>query len=136
MIGQVDVYGLYLPWLLVLAFGALCVLFVVRRLLAMTGLYRWVWHPALFDLALYVLLLYGISTLSQTPPHLLTRAPEGAHQQISQAGPAAFAGSTTGRAGQSSAGSTTGRAGHSFTRSTTGPSGQAFIASTPVPTGH
>ena len=25
------------------------------------GVYRWVWHPALFDTALYVLLLYVVS---------------------------------------------------------------------------
>ena len=67
MIGQVDVYGLYMPWLLVLAFGALCGLFVLRRLLSLTGFYRWVWHPALFDLALYVLLLYGISLATFHP---------------------------------------------------------------------
>ena len=33
-------------------------------LLSATGAYRWVWHPALFDAALYVLLLYAISQLS------------------------------------------------------------------------
>ena len=36
----------------------------VRRLLAASGFYRWVWHPALFDLALYALLLWGLSRLS------------------------------------------------------------------------
>ncbi|KAG1246737.1 hypothetical protein G6F65_020531 [Rhizopus arrhizus] len=30
----------------------------VRRVLARVGLYRLVWHPALFDLALFVVLLY------------------------------------------------------------------------------
>jgi hypothetical protein len=64
MIGQTSVYGLYLPWLMLLALGALFALWGVRRLLASAGLYRWVWHPALFDLALYVLLLYAISRVS------------------------------------------------------------------------
>jgi hypothetical protein len=68
MIGQISVYGLYLPWLMVLALGALIALWAVRRLLAATGVYRWVWHPALFDLALYVLLLYGLSLLHTTSP--------------------------------------------------------------------
>uniref|UniRef100_C5CMM0 DUF1656 domain-containing protein n=1 Tax=Variovorax paradoxus (strain S110) TaxID=543728 RepID=C5CMM0_VARPS len=61
MIGEASFYGLYVPWLLVLAGVALAALWGVRHLLALTGLYRWVWHPALFDMALYLLLLYGIS---------------------------------------------------------------------------
>ena len=34
---------------------------VVHRALGAIGFYRWVWHPALFDTALYVLLLYLVS---------------------------------------------------------------------------
>lgn len=71
MIGQTSVYGLYLPWLMLLALGAFFTLWGLRRLLARAGLYRWVWHPALFDLALYVLLLYGFSlvpTFASTSP--------------------------------------------------------------------
>ncbi|MFT7774723.1 DUF1656 domain-containing protein [Roseateles sp.] len=62
MIGAIDVLGLYLPWLMPLAGLALLALWGARRLLAAAGLYRWVWHPALFDMALYLLLLYGISS--------------------------------------------------------------------------
>jgi len=61
MIGEASFYGLYLPWLMVLALGALLALWAVRRLLAAVGAYRWVWHPALFDMALYLLLLYALS---------------------------------------------------------------------------
>jgi protein AaeX len=64
MIGQTSVYGLYLPWLMLFAIGALIALVLLRRGLAAIGVYRWVWHPALFDLGLYVLLLYGISRVS------------------------------------------------------------------------
>jgi hypothetical protein len=60
MIGEATFYGLYFPWLMLLALLALPALWVVRRALAATGFYRRVWHPALFDMALYVLLLYGI----------------------------------------------------------------------------
>lgn len=49
-----------------LAGGALLLLWGLRRLLAARGLYRWVWHPALFDTALYVLLLYGVSAASSS----------------------------------------------------------------------
>lgn len=72
MMGELSVYGLYLPWLMPLALGALGLLWGVRRLLAATGLYRHIWHPALFDIALYVLLLYG---LSQATYFLQTASP-------------------------------------------------------------
>ena len=64
MIGEASFYGLYVPWLMLLAGAALLALWGVRRLLAATGVYRWVWHPALFDMALYLLLLYGLSRLT------------------------------------------------------------------------
>jgi len=64
MIGEASFYGLYLPWIMVLALGALLALWAVRRLLAAPVSYRWVWHPALFDMALYLLLLYALSRVS------------------------------------------------------------------------
>jgi len=64
MIGEASFYGLYLPWLMLLAGAALLVSWGLRRLLAAAGVYRWVWHPALFDLGLYVLLLYGLVRLT------------------------------------------------------------------------
>jgi hypothetical protein len=64
MIGEVSFYGIYVPWLLVLCIATLGVSWFVRRLLALTGIYRLVWHPALFDLALYVVLLYGVVLVS------------------------------------------------------------------------
>ncbi|HVR48552.1 MAG TPA: DUF1656 domain-containing protein [Pseudorhodoferax sp.] len=62
---QTSFLGLSLPWLLPLAAGALVLSRLSRRLLARTGVYRWVWHPALFDLALDVLLLYALVQLGQ-----------------------------------------------------------------------
>jgi hypothetical protein len=70
MIGEISIYGIYVPWLLVLAIIALGVSWPVRRLLALAGVYRLVWHPALFDLALYVVLLYGVVWIS---PHVFSR---------------------------------------------------------------
>jgi hypothetical protein len=61
MIGEASFYGMYVPWLLLLAAAALVLHWGVRRLIGAIGLYRWVWHPALFDMALYVLLLYALS---------------------------------------------------------------------------
>ena len=61
MIGEASFYGLYVPWLMLLCGVTLGVQWFVRRLLGAIGFYRWVWHPALFDTALYVLLLYLVS---------------------------------------------------------------------------
>jgi protein AaeX len=64
MIGEASFYGLYLPWLMLLCGVTLGVQWLVRRLLGAIGFYRWVWHPALFDTALYVLLLYAVSQVA------------------------------------------------------------------------
>ncbi|MFJ1298705.1 hypothetical protein CEK29_09540 [Bordetella genomosp. 5] len=64
MIGEFNFYGVFFPWLLVLAVPTLAVAWMTRRVLARVGFYRLVWHPALFDLALFVVLLYGASLIS------------------------------------------------------------------------
>jgi hypothetical protein len=64
MIGEATFYGIYVPWLSVLALLALAATWGVRRVLAAVGAYRWIWHPALFDLALYAVILYGASRVS------------------------------------------------------------------------
>ena len=61
MIGEASFYGLYVPWLMLLCGVTLGVQWLVHRALGAIGFYRWVWHPALFDTALYVLLLYVVS---------------------------------------------------------------------------
>ncbi|HYP86261.1 DUF1656 domain-containing protein [Variovorax sp.] len=64
MIGEANIYGIYIPWLGVLALIALPGLWVARRALAAAGLYRWVWHPALFDVGLYLLILFGLTRVT------------------------------------------------------------------------
>ena len=61
---EVNFFGVQLPWLLLLAAGALPCAWAMRRLLAIVGAYRWIWHPALFDLALYVLVLGALVYLT------------------------------------------------------------------------
>ncbi|MFZ6773580.1 DUF1656 domain-containing protein [Undibacterium sp. SXout7W] len=61
MKGEFSIYGIYIPWLLLLALLALLLARVCSYLLARTGFYRWVWHPPLFDLALLITLL-GVLT--------------------------------------------------------------------------
>jgi hypothetical protein len=56
VIGEFDLDGVFLPPVLVSAVIALGLSLVVRRLLVLFRAYRIVWHPALFDAALFVIL--------------------------------------------------------------------------------
>jgi hypothetical protein len=51
--------GVLVPALLLWALVALAISAVLRRVLAAVGFYRLVWHRALFDLALAIILLGG-----------------------------------------------------------------------------
>ncbi|MBP2294543.1 DUF1656 domain-containing protein [Azospirillum rugosum] len=64
MIGEIDVYGLFIPPLLILAVLAWGLSGLLRRGLRAVGFYGWVWHPPLFDLALYVVLLGALTALT------------------------------------------------------------------------
>ena len=57
MIGEVSLSGIYVPPLLLLALLALVVSRLFNWVLARTGLYRHIWHPALFDFSLFVIVL-------------------------------------------------------------------------------
>jgi hypothetical protein len=61
---EVDLFGILVPALLVWIVVSYVIGAVLRRLFERAGLYRFVWHPALFDLALYVCLLGGVVFLS------------------------------------------------------------------------
>jgi hypothetical protein len=65
MSGEIDIYGVYVPNLLALMLATLLLSFVVRRALAWFGAYAFVWHRGLFDIALYIVLLQGLSLLSR-----------------------------------------------------------------------
>ncbi|WP_298214234.1 DUF1656 domain-containing protein [Acidocella sp.] len=56
MIGEVDIYGVLFPPLLIWIGIALLISAVLRRGLAALGLYRFIWHRPLFDLCLLVML--------------------------------------------------------------------------------
>jgi hypothetical protein len=56
MIGEFAIDGVFLSSVLVSAVIALAASFVLRRVLSKVGAYRLVWHPALFDTALFVIL--------------------------------------------------------------------------------
>jgi hypothetical protein len=55
MIGEVDLFGVLLPPLLVWLAIALVLSTGVRRILSWTGAYNYIWHRPLFDFALLVI---------------------------------------------------------------------------------
>jgi hypothetical protein len=61
VIGEFDIYGVYFPAFAVFAAIAFLLKVVIKRLLDASGFYRSVWHRALFDLAIYVI-LFGVVT--------------------------------------------------------------------------
>jgi Protein of unknown function (DUF1656) len=57
MIGEFDIYGVFVPALLVWALVALSLTSVLRMVLVRVGFYRLVWHRPLVDLSLLVIVL-------------------------------------------------------------------------------
>jgi protein AaeX len=57
MIKEIDLDGVFLPPLLGYLMGTALVWYLLRYLLGRLGVYRYVWHPPLFNTALYVILL-------------------------------------------------------------------------------
>lgn len=65
MIGEIDLYGVFIPPLLLWMAAALLLTAVVRRLLRWLGFYRLVWHRPLFDFALLVIMLGAVVAASK-----------------------------------------------------------------------
>jgi hypothetical protein len=59
----IVVFGLSFPPIFFELLLSLAVFWLVRRVLVPTGIYDFVWHPALFNTALYCCLFYLISRL-------------------------------------------------------------------------
>lgn len=57
MIREIDLFGIFVPPMFAYATAALLIWLVLRGCLTWIGAYRLVWHPALFNTALYVLVL-------------------------------------------------------------------------------
>jgi hypothetical protein len=64
MTGEMDLYGIFLPDLLIWMLVAFAISVALRRVLDWCGAYRLIWHRPLFDLALYVVLVGGTLTLA------------------------------------------------------------------------
>jgi hypothetical protein len=55
MTAEYAIDGVFVSSVLVSGVLALAIMAIVRRILAWLGAYRFVWHPALFDTALFVI---------------------------------------------------------------------------------
>lgn len=64
MIGEINIYGVLFPPLLIWIGIALVISAFVRRGLSALGFYRFVWHRPLFDLCLLVMLTGLINLLT------------------------------------------------------------------------
>ena len=71
MIGELNIDGVFIAPLAVWCLVALGVNLVLRRVLMRLGVYRMVWHPALFGTALFVILWALVAALSAHLPFLL-----------------------------------------------------------------
>jgi protein AaeX len=57
---ELNVFGVYIAPIAPMMIVAWLLLWGLRRLAAALGLFQYVWHPALFVFAIYVILLAGI----------------------------------------------------------------------------
>jgi len=57
MSGEIDIFGVYVPDLMVLTAISFVLSLVLRRLLARTNFYEHVWHRSLFDVSFFIVLL-------------------------------------------------------------------------------
>jgi hypothetical protein len=62
---QLDLFGVIVPSLLLWSMLAYFLARTVSKLMGRIGLYRHVWHPALFDFALYVSIVTGLVFVSK-----------------------------------------------------------------------
>lgn len=58
MIGDIDIYGVFVPAILLLAIAAFAIVLVLQRLARLLPARAGVWHRPLFTLATYALILH------------------------------------------------------------------------------
>ena len=68
---EVDLFGVYVAPVSVLMITAWVVTIGLRRLAVRVGLLRWVWHPALFVFAAYVIILSSLTFVAAHGPRVL-----------------------------------------------------------------
>jgi len=64
MIGEIDIFGVFVPAPLVLMLIAYLINIVIGVVFTRVGLYRFVWHRSIFDLGIYVFVLAVVMIVS------------------------------------------------------------------------
>jgi hypothetical protein len=54
---ELDLFGIYVAPISLMMVGAWLLTIALRRLISRSGLLRYVWHPALFVFAVYIIVL-------------------------------------------------------------------------------
>jgi hypothetical protein len=57
---EIDLFGVLVPSLVLWSVIAYLLARIISRLIARVGLYRRIWHPALFDFSLFVCLVASL----------------------------------------------------------------------------
>ena len=57
---EIDILGVYVAPIVPLMIVAFLVTLVLRWVALALGLFRWIWHPALFELSVYLIVLTGV----------------------------------------------------------------------------
>ena len=57
---EIDVFGVYVAPMSLMLFAAWAITIALRRVAAQYGLLHYVWHPALFVLAVFIIVLSSI----------------------------------------------------------------------------
>jgi hypothetical protein len=66
MIGENNIAGVFVPSLLIAALIAFSLTAVVRWGLRSLRFYRFVWHAGLFDVALFIVMLWATAVVTAT----------------------------------------------------------------------
>ena len=54
---EIDVFGVYIAPIVPLMLLALVATLALRWVAVAAGLFRWIWHPALFEFSVYLIVL-------------------------------------------------------------------------------
>ena len=54
---EIDVFGVYVAPIVPLMLLALAATLALRWVAVAAGLFRWIWHPALFEFSVYLIVL-------------------------------------------------------------------------------
>ncbi|GLQ49983.1 DUF1656 domain-containing protein [Dyella flava] len=66
MKGEINIGGVFLPCLLMIAVGAFIVTAILKKVLRRVEFYRFVWHSGLFDVALYALAMWSVAIITSS----------------------------------------------------------------------